>query len=126
VSEGGAEINSSHIPEYIKRGIGLNPALTSAGGDKPDISGKTRNSLLVFKKQELFRAILGIYASNRQKCGRRFVMRELQGQGLDISEHYLKTILAEMKEKGLIWVGTKRQGTAVSEKGRLFLQKAKY
>lgn len=89
------------------------------------ISSETKFS--TYKKpstlsNEYVLAILRILNANRDKPnGRQFIMQELKEAGKTISEHYLKIYIANMRSKGLLEVGSTKQGTCISELGFRFL-----
>ena len=70
-------------------------------------------------------AILNIFCqTNNYYIGRDFIKKELQKGGLNITEHYIKIIVSQMKKAGLIETGTTRQGSHITEKGYAFLTEA--
>lgn len=76
----------------------------------------------VFTREEIYCAILDVLLAKKEKTiGRNSILKILKNRGIDITEHYLKIQMGEMKKADLIQAGSTRQGTRVTEKGRLFV-----
>ncbi len=114
-SEGGQNIGMENIPAYITQEVQSSLALPESGENFP------APSVPVITREKIYCAILDILLAEKETAaGRNFIRSALKEKGLEISEHYLKAHLQEMKKAGLIQAGATRQGTRATEKGRLF------
>ncbi len=113
-------ISIKNIPKYIIQDIENDNIYKAA----PDKESTPKNDII--SKHELYKHILTILQNkDKNAAGRNSIRLSLKEKTIDIGEHYLKSILEEMKKENLIKSGTTRQGTKITEKGWLFLYKHK-
>jgi transcriptional regulator with PAS, ATPase and Fis domain len=110
-SEGRETIGVKYIPPYIVQEVN-NKAAILQDNAKPHLP-----------RREFYGAILQILHTRREKPpGRNSMLTILEEKGLPITEHYLKIMLSEMQAEGFIESGSTRQGTHITEKGRMFFE----
>lgn len=106
-SEGNSTIHLVNLPQYI----------ISEEASK----NFTKKRVEITDEDSLIEAILMIYAkSGNTPLGRMAVKTQLNNN-YSITEHYLKLLLTKMQREGFIQSGSTRQGTQITEKGRLYL-----
>jgi hypothetical protein len=61
-------------------------------------------------------------ANTPQGLGRNRLCRELAARRMPITEGRMKSLLAGLREEGLLAVGATKQGTAITPRGMAFLE----
>lgn len=106
------------LPQYIKDRVYTALHSSSAA---PNTAENLHERPRLDDKQVIC-AILQILNANRtKKNGRAFLIQELKAAGYEVTAHYLKTYINQMREQSLIEVGSTKQGTAISKLGFEYL-----
>lgn len=93
-------------------------------GTLPGLNKKTIEQQELDTAQIIEQKILALLAENAKvakSTGRVEVLYMLRNDGIMLSDGKLRVVLGEMASKGLITVGRGRQGTAITEEGKLAL-----
>lgn len=70
-------------------------------------------------KQHILQVIL---AKQQFNVSRRMIIAALREYNINITEHYLKMFMSQLKDEGLVRIGTTKQGTTITEQGLQFLK----
>lgn len=117
-SAGKYTVSAKVLPQYIKDRIN---SLRKVAVTMPVMEAATQEKPVLDAKLVIL-AILQILNANRnKKNGREFLIKELKAAGYEVTAHYLKTYITQMRQQGLIEVGSTKQGTAISQAGFEYL-----
>lgn len=119
-SDGSHSITIKNIPNYIfsNKDYSLLSNQLITRFETKNIPSKPKIS-----EQELFVVILETLKENPNINGRRTLIKALSKKSIEVTEHYLKAYLNNMKKDGLIKVGITKQGTVVTKQGLDYLSK---
>ena len=118
-SGGKYNVGGKLLPQYIKDRLASTLHKTAAAVSNAERAAAEKQEL--DPKQVTF-AILQILNANRnRKNGREFLIQELKSAGYELTAHYLKSYICQMRNQGLIEVGSTKQGTRISQAGFEYL-----
>jgi transcriptional regulator with PAS, ATPase and Fis domain len=118
-SEGHRRIDRSHLPAMLRRAA----AQASPAPGALEFQALAGRLEARQRPGHLTAAVLGMLAANTpQGLGRNRLCRELAARRMPITEGRMKSLLAGLREEGLLAVGATKQGTAITPRGMAFLE----
>jgi len=119
-SQGLARIDRRHLPPPVQRQA--SPAAAEGGETPPSFAPLRLRLAATGIDPARMQTLLGaMAASEPAPVGRQRLCRHLADQGLPMGEGRLRTLMGILRREGMVAVGTTRQGTTLTPKGRALL-----